>query len=140
MLLVFFYEEMILSMLRQQENLRIPSDLIPICPNCGKPLTINLRSDNHFVQDKGWDDACRRYENFIRHHKDSNILYLEIGVGYNTPGIIKYNFWNKTVSNPMAHYVCINDGDAAAPREIKRQSICIENDIGKVLEYLQEII
>jgi len=129
----FDNEEMILSMLEQQEDMRIPSELLPVCPHCGKPLTMNLRSDNRFVQDKGWDAACERYEDFVRRHKASEILYLELGVGYNTPGIIKYNFWNMTNSNPKANYVCINFGEAAVPKEIEKRSICVNSDIGEIL-------
>ncbi len=128
--------ELIERMVKKQKNMRIPSTLIPRCPKCGKAMTMNLRSDNRFVEDKGWEKAACRYENFLRCHKNLHILFFEIGVGYNTPGIIKYPFWQMTMQNPKAVYVCLNLKDAGVPQEIEKQSICIQGDIGKVLELL----
>ncbi|MDE5604631.1 MAG: Sir2 silent information regulator family NAD-dependent deacetylase [Eubacterium sp.] len=130
----FDNEEIIKAMYEQQKDMKIPSDLIPKCPHCGKPLTTNLRADDKFVQDEGWYKASERYSDFIRRHKDLNILYLEIGVGYNTPVIIKYPFWQMTAQNPKATYACINMGEAVCPTEIEHQSICIDADIAKVIE------
>lgn len=129
----FDNEEVIKAMYEQQEDMKIPSDLIPKCPYCGKPLTTNLRADDKFVQDEGWYKASERYADFIRRHRDLNILYLEIGVGYNTPVIIKYPFWQMTAQNSKATYACINMGEAAVPNEIEHQSICIEADISQVI-------
>jgi NAD-dependent SIR2 family protein deacetylase len=130
-------EQIIMEMIKQQKDMKIPSDLIPKCPKCGKPMTNNLRSDNTFVQDKGWYSAAERYENFIRTRKNQNILFLELGVGYNTPGIIKYPFWKMTDENPNAIYACLNFGEAVCPKEIKNKSICINSDIGEVLTALR---
>ena len=127
-------EEVISEMVRQQKQMRIPTELVPRCPHCGKPLTMNLRSDDTFVQDKGWYQASERYSRYIREHQGKKILFLELGVGYNTPVIIKYPFWQMTAQNPKAVYVCINYGDAAAPREIAERSICIDGDILEVLK------
>lgn len=132
----FDNEEIIKAMYKQQKDMKIPSDLIPKCPHCGKPLTTNLRADDKFVQDDGWYKASERYSDFIRRHKDLNILYLELGVGYNTPVIIKYPFWQMTAQNPKATYACINMGDAVCPIEIKNQSICIDADISNTLNEL----
>ncbi|MGN0535631.1 MAG: SIR2 family NAD-dependent protein deacylase, partial [Eubacterium sp.] len=129
----FDNEEIIKAMYEQQQNMKIPSELIPKCPHCGKPLTTNLRADDKFVQDEGWYNARERYADFIRRHKDLNILYLEIGVGYNTPVIIKYPFWQMTAQNPNATYACINMGEANCPTEIEHQSICIDTDIDQVI-------
>ena len=106
----------------------VPSELIPRCPNCGEPMSMNLRADDTFVQDAGWDAAAERYELFERRHQGMKILYLEIGVGFNTPGIIKYNFWHRVYQNPKATYVCLNMEHAEAPSEIKKQSICVAGD------------
>ena len=125
-------------MLEQQENMKIPSELIPICPYCGKPMTMNLRSDSRFVEDNGWHDAARRYSEFLREHASLSILYLELGVGYNTPSIIKYPFWQMTAQNHKATYTCVNMGQADCPKEIEEQSICIDGDIGDVLKRLEE--
>ncbi|MCR5176151.1 MAG: Sir2 silent information regulator family NAD-dependent deacetylase [Anaerovibrio sp.] len=128
-------EEIIRDMVESQENMRIPSVLIPKCPYCGKPLTMNLRSDNTFVEDAGWHAASERYTNFLR-SKNGHVLYLELGVGYNTPGIIKYPFWEQTLENREAVYACINDGEAACPENIQARSICINGDIGEVIDQI----
>lgn len=130
-------EETVRKMVSEQKDMKIPTELIPKCPVCGAPMTMNLRCDNFFVQDKGWYAAAERYEDFIRRHKDLRILFLELGVGANTPVIIKYPFWQMTAQNPNATYACINYGEAAAPSEIAKQSICINKDISKVLQDLQ---
>lgn len=123
-------------MVSEQKEMKIPSRLLPFCPVCGAPMTMNLRQDETFVQDEGWYSAAERYREFIQDHKDGRIVFLELGVGGNTPGIIKYPFWQMTAENPRAVYVCVNDGEAVCPDEIKERSICINGDIGKVLEQL----
>ncbi len=134
----FDNEKQVGKMILQQEALRIPSGLIPVCPHCGKPMTMNLRSDQTFVEDAGWHKAAKRYSMFLERCEDRNILFLELGVGYNTPGIIKYPFWQMTYQNPKATYVCINYGDAICPKEIREQTVCMDQDIGKVLVSLLE--
>ena len=115
-------------------SMRVPTGLVPRCPRCGAPMAMNLRADDTFVQDAGWYAAAERYTDFVRRHKDAPIIYLELGVGMNTPGIVKYNFWNQTAQNPAARYLCVNQGQAYAPREIAGRAVCIEGDIGAVLE------
>lgn len=115
----------------------IPAELVPHCPHCGKPMTMNLRADNTFVEDAGWHTAAERYSEFLRRHEGQKILFLELGVGGNTPVIIKYPFWRYTAQNPKATYACINYGEAFAPNEIAKRSICIDSDIGAVLEKLK---
>lgn len=129
----FDNRDVILDMIEQQQDMKIPTELIPKCPYCGKPLTMNLRSDDKFVQDKGWINAAERYKNFLCTRKKQRVLYLELGVGYNTPVIIKYPFWQMTAKNPRAKYACINYGEAICPQEIEKQSICINGDIGDIL-------
>ncbi len=126
-------ETVIRDMVTQQKDMRIPTALIPYCPVCGKPMTMNLRVDNTFVQDEGWYQASERYSDFIRRHEGLRVLFLELGVGMNTPGIIKYPFWNMTYANPHAIFVCLNDREAYAPPEIAERSVCIEDDIRNVL-------
>ena len=133
----FENEKEVRQMVERQVDMRIPSELLPVCPHCGKPMTMNLRSDNRFVEDEGWHRAAERYENFLRTRKNMPILFLELGVGYNTPGIIKYPFWQLTAVNPKAIYACVNYGEAVCPDEIKRQAICIDGDIGTVLKDLE---
>lgn len=129
-------EKAVRLMAAEQKDLKVPSDLIPKCPVCGAPMIMNLRCDNSFVQDEGWYAAAGRYEDFIRRHKGAHILFLELGVGTNTPVIIKYPFWQMTVKNPKAVYACVNYGEAIAPREVAKQSICINEDISAVLKAL----
>lgn len=124
-------------MVAEQKDMRVSSELLPKCPVCGKPMTMNLRSDNRFVEDEGWHKAAGRYEDFIRRHSGLHILFLELGIGYCTPIIIKYPFWQMTVQNPKAIYACVNYGEANCPKEIEKQSICINGDIGNVLKKLQ---
>ena len=126
-------EATVREMVKRQENMRVPAELIPVCPHCGKPLTMNLRSDDKFVEDEGWHAAAERYENFLRTREGQKILFLELGVGYNTPGIIKYPFWQMTYENPNAVYACVNQGQTASPREIADRSICIDGDIGETI-------
>ena len=132
----FENETAIREMVRRQEDMKVPTELLPACPHCGKPLTMNLRSDNKFVEDEGWHRAAERYENFLRTHAGQKILFLELGVGYNTPVIIKYPFWQMTAKNPNAIYACINQGQAVCPQEIQRQAICINIDLGNALQEL----
>ena len=130
-------KETVLRMLAEQKDMRVPSGLVPRCPVCGRPMTMNLRADDTFVEDEGWHRAAERYENFLRTRAGGRILFLELGVGYNTPVIIKYPFWRLTYEQPKALYACVNLGDAFAPEEIAGRSICIADDIGSVLGRLQ---
>ena len=132
----FDNEREIRLMYERQEDGRIPSELIPRCPHCGKPMTMNLRRGDSFVEDEGWHRAAERYENFLRTRAGLKILFLELGVGYNTPVIIKYPFWHMTAKNPKAVYACINLGEADGPDNIAARSICFDGDIGAVLEGL----
>ncbi len=129
-------EEQVRQMIAEQKDMRIPTELIPRCPQCGKPMTMNLRSDAAFVEDAGWHRAARRYEAFIRRTDGGRVLFWELGVGANTPVIIKYPFWRMTHQNPEAVYACVNYGEAYAPREIAGRSICIDGDIGETLKQL----
>ncbi|MBR1643467.1 MAG: Sir2 silent information regulator family NAD-dependent deacetylase [Butyrivibrio sp.] len=130
-------EQMVRAMVEQQKDMKIPTELIPKCPKCGKPLTMNLRSDDKFVEDNGWHVAAKRYHDFMNAH-DGKVLFLELGVGYNTPGIIKYPFWQMAAQNPEATYACVNYGEAVCPEDISEQSICIDGDIGQVIEELRK--
>lgn len=126
-------ESLVKEMIKRQKDMKIPTELIPKCPVCGAPMTMNLRADDTFVQDEGWYAASGRYSDFLRRHKNLNVLYLELGVGGNTPVIIKFPFWKMTAENKNAFYACINFGEAVCPEQIKKQSICLNCDIGEVL-------
>ena len=126
-------EETVRRMIAKQKDMRIPGERIPLCPVCKKPMTMNLRADSTFVEDEGWHEACGRYENFLETRKGSRVLFLELGCGMNTPGIIKFSFWRLTSQWPEAVYGCINLGEAYAPQEIEGKSVCISEDIGRIL-------
>ena len=134
----FENEDMVRKMMERQKSMRIPSELLPVCPRCKRPLTMNLRSDGRFVEDEGWHLAAERYRDFIRTRKNLRILFLELGVGYNTPGIIKYPYWQMTAANPEAVYSCVNNGEAVCPKEIAGQSICIDGDMEWVLQQIRK--
>lgn len=129
-------EETVRRMVAEQRDMRVPTELVPHCPVCGKPMTMNLRCDNTFVQDKGWYAACSRYEDFLRRHEGANVVYLELGVGGNTPVIIKYPFWKMTYQNANAFYVCINLSESYRPKEIQTRAVCINGDVGTALQEL----
>ena len=130
-------EQTVRHMIEEQRDMRVPTELVPHCPVCGRPMTMNLRADDTFVEDEGWHAAAGRYADFLRRHEGLRVVFLELGVGGNTPGIIKYPFWRMTRDNPQATYVCINAGEAFAPHEISKQSLCIQGDIGEVLQRIQ---
>ena len=117
-------------------KMEIPSELVPICPRCGKPMSMNLRADDTFVEDEGWHKASERYAEFLRRHQNVKVLFLEAAVGFNTPTIVKYSFWRMTHEWKDAVYVCLNYREAYAPDEIKKKSICINGDIGEILYQL----
>ena len=130
-------EAIVKKMVSEQQDMRIPGELVPHCPVCGAPMSMNLRTDMSFVEDAGWHAAARRYEDFLRRHAGRHILLLELGVGGNTPGIVKFSFWRMTAENPRAVYACVNLGEAYAPGEIVNRSICIDEDIGEVIKKLK---
>ncbi len=129
-------EDAVKAMLDRQEGRKVPVELLPRCPNCGRPMVPNLRTDDSFVEDAGWHRAARRYADFLEAHETEHLLFWELGVGGNTPGIIKYPFWQMTARNPKAVYACVNLGEAVCPEEIRDQSLCIDGDIGAILEAL----
>lgn len=116
--------------------MRISSDLIPKCPDDGSNVTTNLRADMSFVEDEGWHEASANYAHFLKKHESGHVLYLELGVGSNTPVIIKFPFWTFTYDNPDAIYACLNYNEAYAPKQIAGQAICISGDVGDVLKEL----
>ncbi|MBR2529127.1 MAG: Sir2 silent information regulator family NAD-dependent deacetylase [Blautia sp.] len=117
-------------------KMHIPSEMVPYCSVCGEPMTMNLRFDETFVEDDGFRNASERYSAFLREWSKDSLLLLELGVGTASPGIIKYPFWKLTADHSNITYACVNDGEAVAAEEIRKQSICLNEDIGDVLEQL----
>jgi len=132
-------KELVYEMLERIEDCKIPTELIPKCPVCGGPMRTNLRDDDRFVQDEGWSAAADRYEKFLNEHINDHVLYLDLGIGWNTPSIMKIPFWRMTKANPKAVYACINLGEAFTHKEIEDQSILIDGDILKVLADIKEL-
>lgn len=132
-------EKQVREMVVEQKNMKIPEALVPYCPHCGAPMTMNLRIDGTFVQDEGWYHAFNSYNDFLKKHENLKVLYLELGVGSNTPVIIKYPFWNMTSKNKNAVYACVNYQEAFCPPQIEKQSICIQEDIRKVIQNLLSV-
>lgn len=126
-------EEAVRQMVGAKLDMKVPAELVPRCPVCGRPMAMNLRVGDNFVQDEGWYRARERYRDFLRRYEGTGIVFLELGVGGNTPAIIKYPFWRYTRDNPDAVYVCVNDGEAFAPEEIADRAVCISCDIGRVI-------
>jgi len=117
-------------------SMRVPYELIPVCPDNGGTVTMNLRIDDTFVEDAGWHDAADRYAAFLESNKGTHILFLELGVGSNTPMIVKYPFWAMTAENPNAVYACLNYDEAVCPEQIRERSICLDGDSGELLKRL----
>lgn len=121
------------AMVAEQKDFKIPTELIPLCPDCGRAMTTNLRKDETFVEDKGWQGGLQRYQDFLNRYQDKKILFFELGVGFNTPGIIKYPFWQMCHKNPLSRYVSLNLDNASCPEEIVGRSLCIQGDIREIL-------
>lgn len=134
----FYNEKYIREMIKYKKEMKIPTELIPKCPYCGRNMSMNLRADDTFVQDKNWDEQKNRYEKFLKMSDNSKILFLELGVGFNTPSIIKYNFWRMTLNNKKSVYASINLGECYCASDIEESSICIDYDIAEVLKKLIE--
>lgn len=126
-------------MVRRQTACRIPPDLIPTCPLCGKPMRMNLRMDTTFVEDEGWHAAAQRYHQFLRRHQDHKVVFLELGVGWNTPGIIRYPFWQRTKVWPQAVYVSVNLEGTVIPNEIRSKTVSIQDDLRHVITQLRSL-
>ncbi|MBR5260519.1 MAG: Sir2 silent information regulator family NAD-dependent deacetylase [Eggerthellaceae bacterium] len=128
--------ETVKRMVEEQRDMHVPTELVPHCPVCGKPMAMSLRADDTFVEDEGWHAAAERYREFLEAHQEGKVLYFELGVGMNTPVIIKYPFWRYTAANPDATYACVNYGEAYAHGSVRDRSILIDADIDAILDVL----
>ncbi|WP_245719280.1 SIR2 family NAD-dependent protein deacylase [Parafannyhessea umbonata] len=131
-------EELVRQMAERQSDLRVPSELVPHCPRCGAPMSLNLRCDDTFVEDAGWHAAAKRYDDFLREHRRDRIVLLEVGVGGNTPGIIKYPFWRMAAQNRHATYAQLNRGEVLAPAELGEKSVILDCDAAEALAAVRE--
>ena len=129
-------EAQVREMIARQKDCRIPTELVPKCPVCGGEMEVNLRCDGNFVEDGAWARAPVRYREFLRENMGRRVVFLELGVGMNTPGIIKFPFWQMTARWPQAFYICVNLDQAWAPEEIRDCSLCLNGDLSRILEKL----
>lgn len=131
-------EKLVRRMIAEQKDMKIPMDLIPRCPICGKPMRVNLRCDEKFVEDRGWYEAYERYKKFLEAYEGKKVLFLELGVGMNTPGIIKFPFWQMTEDRKDSFYVCINTEMAYVPKKIEKRSLYFSEDISLTIERITD--
>ena len=120
-------------------KMQISTELIPKHPDDGSAMVMNLRSDDTFVEDKGWHRASAAYADFLKKYENEHVLYLELGIGSNTPVIVKYPFWQMTLANDKATYACLNYNEAYCPEEIAVQSIFLDGDIGDTIEQMKYV-
>ena len=124
----------------QNIKTKISEKLIPKCPVCGGEMDFNLRIDNNFVQDEGWYEHQKLYSDFMDKYQNDDILYIELCVGYNTPSIIKYNFWSQVSSNKKARFVSINLEESEVPEKIRNRSLVIAGDADEIINKIYELI
>jgi len=131
---LYYNEDIIRKMVANTKNCKIPSDLVPKCPVCGRPIKIHLRADQYFIEDEKWDMACDRYEQFMSQTRNRKVVFLEFGVGFNTPGIIRYPFEQHTYQNPNAALIRFNKDYPNGAIEIASHTMSFTEDIQCVLE------
>jgi len=129
-------EELIADMLKHTKECKIPSELVPKCPVCGGKMDVNLRKDEHFVQDEAWDNACNNYKSFLKEIEDKKIVFMELGVGFNTPSIIRYPFEQMTYVNPNATLIRLNRDYPDGAVENEDKTIVFDEDIMEVISTL----
>ena len=125
--------KLVKEMLEKNKNIKIPTSLVPHCPICNGKMEVNLRKDQYFVQDEHWYKLNKNYEEFLNENKNKKIVFLELGVGFNTPGIIRYPFEEFTYNMKKAYLIRINNQYAEIPEEIENKGVGIKGDISKIL-------
>ena len=131
-------EKLVKKWIRNIKNCKIPSNLVMKCPVCGGNMDMNLRKDANFVQDENWHKASNNYNKFLDRIKNKNVVLLEIGVGFNTPGIIRFPFEQMTANNEQITLIRINKDYPLPMLEIKSKTISFDEDTNKIIEDLKE--
>ena len=131
-------KELVEKWLRNTKNCKIPSDLVMKCPVCGGNMDMNLRKDANFVQDENWYRQSEKYEDFLSRSKGKNVVLLEIGVGFNTPGIIRFSFEQMTANIEKTTLIRINKDYPNPMLEIENKTISFDEDTNKIIEDLKE--
>ena len=131
-------KELVEKWLRNTKNCKIPSDLVMKCPVCGGNMDMNLRKDANFVQDENWYRQSEKYEDFLSRSKGKNVVLLEIGVGFNTPGIIRFPFERMTAISEKTTLIRINKDYPNPMLEIRNKTISFDEDTNKIIGDLKE--
>ncbi|RTR40564.1 Sir2 silent information regulator family NAD-dependent deacetylase [Shewanella canadensis] len=132
-------ESQISAMAAQQADCQIPSELVPYCPNCGEPMMLHVRIDNTFVENSNWHAAKQGYSEFLGQFHNQKLLLLELGVGFNTPTIIRFPFEQFSRQFPHTHLIRLNKDDARSQDKLKAHNLLVEDDICQWLNKLAEI-
>lgn len=131
-------KELVEKWIHNTKNCKIPSNLIMKCPVCGGNMDMNLRKDENFVQDEHWYEMSQRYDEFLNKIQNKNVVLLEIGVGFNTPGIIRFPFEQMTANNVKTTLIRINKDYPLPMLEIRNRTISFDEDTNKIIEDLKE--
>lgn len=135
---LYYNEAVVKEMIEQTRDCRIPTDLVPKCPVCGGRMDVNLRKNGYFVQDEKWYESERRYKEFLSSTTEERIVYAELGVGFNTPGIIRYPFERMTYNNVNATLIRFNLEHPEGAPENKFRTIAFTEDMQKIVRDLME--
>lgn len=125
-----------------RKNCQIPTYMVPKCPICGGPMTMNLRCDQYFIQDEAWYQAEKRFGDFLNEALKSqkNLLLLELGVGFNTPTIIRFPFEKLVKENKQVNLIRLNLNEAVIPESIEQQAVGINKDIKQTIKDLHTVL
>jgi len=134
---LYYNYDLVNEWLKNTKDCKIPSNLVPKCPVCGGNMEMNLRKDANFVQDENWYKQDKRYGEFLNKSQDKNLLLLEIGVGFNTPGIIRFPFEQMVYNNIHTNLVRINKDYAFTNKEIENKTILFDEDVNTIIEDLR---
>ena len=134
---LYYNYDLVNEWLKNTKDCKIPNNLVPKCPVCGGNMEMNLRKDANFVQDENWYKQDKRYGEFLDKSQDKNLLLLEIGVGFNTPGIIRFPFEQMVYNNINTNLVRINKDYAFTNKEIKNKTILFDEDVNTIIEDLR---
>jgi len=124
------------KMRESTSNFKVPNKLVPICPRCGEPMSIHVRIDENFIENSEYRSNYMRYQNFITEIKNKNAVLLELGVGFNTPSIIKYPFERLTYNNSDYSLIRLNKYNPQGSDENKKKTITFREDVDKIISDL----
>ena len=137
---LYYNEELVKEMISNIDaDLKIPTELVPKCPICGENMSVNLRCDDTFVEDDGWYISQKNYDDFIINNSNKKVLLLEFGIGFNTPGIIRFPFEQMTYLHSNFRLIRFNDKFPEVSKEIKDRSMEVTDSIGEVIELVKKL-